>query len=189
MPSVDLTYFMEELAAINKDRGKFIAHTMSFVRERAVAEDIYSESILKVLEKREKFTKGDNIKGYFFKVLISGCYDFIKRQSRLADAHTEIRNTALRDAMVDILAERKADSMSFITDLEDRIASCRQRLPDRSFEVFMASRMDGLTYKEIAEKFSISTRQVTSDIQRALVVFRSVFGDLLVVFVMLFRIK
>lgn len=184
MPSVDLTYFMEELAAINKDRGKFIAHTMSFVRERAVAEDIYSESILKVLEKREKFTKGDNIK-----VLISGCYDFIKRQSRLADAHTEIRNTALRDAMVDILAEREADSMSFISDLEDRIASCRQRLPDRSFEVFMASRVDGLTYKEIAEKFSISTRQVTSDIQRALVVFRSVFGDLLVVFVMLFRIK
>ena len=79
--------------------------------------------------------------------------------------------------------------MSFISDLEDRIASCRQRLPDRSFEVFMASRVDGLTYKEIAEKFSISTRQVTSDIQRALVVFRSVFGDLLVVFVMLFRIK
>lgn len=143
--------------------------------------------MLKILEKREKFTEGDNVKGYFFKVLTSGCRDFIKRRAMLADAHTEMRNSALRDTMADSLAEREADSLSFLSDLEERIASCRQRLPDRSFEVFLSSRVDGLTYKEIAKKFSISTRQVTSDIQRALAVFRSVFGDLLVVFVMLSR--
>lgn len=36
---------MAELSGIHKDRKRFIAHSMSFVRVEAVAEDIYSESI------------------------------------------------------------------------------------------------------------------------------------------------
>lgn len=64
MPSVDLTYFMEELAAINKGRGKFIAHTMSFVRERAVAEDTYIQrAFSRFLRRGRSLPKGIISKG------------------------------------------------------------------------------------------------------------------------------
>lgn len=71
MGNEDLTYFMAELGGIHKDRKRFIAHSMSFVRVEAVAEDIYSESIVKLLEKKEIFAKGDNVRGYFHRVVVS----------------------------------------------------------------------------------------------------------------------
>ena len=185
MKSEDMTYFMGELASIHKDRGRFIAHSMSFVRERAVAEDIYSESIVKILEKKDIFVEGSNVRGYFHRVVMSKSYDYIKRESMLSSAHREIRDTALRDAMLGILAERDSNGMAFLSDLNERIAECRRKLPQKSFDIFIASRMDGLTYKEIAEEYQLTTRQVTTEIQRALAVFRSVFGDLLIVFVIL----
>lgn len=43
---------MREISGIYKDRRRFVAHSMSFVRIEAVAEDIYSDSIMKILEKR-----------------------------------------------------------------------------------------------------------------------------------------
>ena len=62
-------------------------------------------------------------------------------------------------------------------------------MPERRYDVFTASRIEGLTHKEIAERFSMTPRQVTTEIQRALEVFRSEFGDLLVVIVLLSGLK
>ena len=133
-----MTYFMGELASIHKDRGRFIAHSMSFVRERAVAEDIYSESIVKILEKKDIFVEGSNVRGYFHRVVMSKSYDYVKRESMLSSAHREIRDTALRDAMFGILAERDSNGMAFLSDLNERIAECRRKLPQKSFDIFVA---------------------------------------------------
>lgn len=65
MKNEDLTYFMSEISGIYKDRRRFVAHSMSFVRIEAVAEDIYSDSIMKILEKKENFVAGDNVRGLF----------------------------------------------------------------------------------------------------------------------------
>lgn len=107
----------------------------------------------------------------------------------LNDAHQEIRNAKLRDAMYGILSERESDSMAFLTDLNERIGKCRSKMSGRCYEIFSASRVDGLTHKEIAEKHSMTTRQVTTEIQRALEIFRAEFGDLLIVIVMLAGLK
>lgn len=189
MRNEDLTYFMAELSGIHKDRKRFIAHSMSFVRVEAVAEDIYSESIVKLLEKKEIFAKGDNVRGYFHRVVVSKSYDFVKREIMLNDAHREIQNAKLREAMYGILSEREADGQAFLSDLKERIENCRRKMPERRYDVFTASRIEGLTHKEIAERFSMTPRQVTAEIQRALEVFRSEFGDLLVVIVLLSGLK
>lgn len=189
MKNEDLTYFMSEISGIYKDRRRFVAHSMSFVRIEAVAEDIYSDSIMKILEKKENFVAGDNVRGYFHRVLLSKSYDYVKRKIMLNDAHQEIRNAKLRDAMYGILSERESDSMAFLTDLNERIGKCRSKMSGRCYEIFSASSVDGLTHKEIAEKYSMTIRQVTTEIQRALEIFRAEFGDLLIFVVMLAGLK
>lgn len=53
------------------------------------------------------------------------------------------------------------------------------KMPARTREIFLASRVEHLTYAEIAERFGISVRRVTSEIQSALQLLRRALKDFL----------
>ena len=66
---------------------------------------------------------------------------------------------------------------------EDEIADIFRReldrMPARTAAVFHASRIEGKTYKEIAEALGIPVRTVTREIQNALVLLRKSLKDYL----------
>ncbi|NJO88289.1 MAG: sigma-70 family RNA polymerase sigma factor [Chloroflexia bacterium] len=69
---------------------------------------------------------------------------------------------------------------SFVTEeeilfreLEEVYKNLIQDLPERRREIFVLSRQNGLTYKEIAEKLNISENTVDTQIRNALTYLRS----------------
>jgi RNA polymerase sigma-70 factor (ECF subfamily) len=57
-------------------------------------------------------------------------------------------------------------------ELQARIASILEKLPERCGKIFYMSRFEGLKYAEIAEKLSVSVKTVESNMGRALKEFR-----------------
>lgn len=51
------------------------------------------------------------------------------------------------------------------------------RMPPLTRQVFLASRQEGLTYQEIAEKLDLTVRRVTTEIQRAQTLLRKPLKD------------
>ena len=60
------------------------------------------------------------------------------------------------------------------------------KMPELTLAVYQASRQEGLTYQQIAERYNISTRQVASEMQRAYAQLRVPLKDYLPVIGLLF---
>ena len=91
----------------------------------------------------------------------------------------------------DILSE---ESISFLfrDEVQEIFMNFMKTMPDLTRKIFLASRMEGLTYNEIAERYGVTPRKVKRDIQKVLEIMRISLKDylpvLLLVFPGLFRI-
>ena len=65
------------------------------------------------------------------------------------------------------------DQELMMKELQEHINSILEKLPERSREVFLLSRHEGLKNREIAEKLNISIKVVERHISKALNLFRS----------------
>ncbi len=72
-------------------------------------------------------------------------------------------------------------------ELEDIITSEIEKLPEQCREIFILSRFDGLSHKEIAEKKNISENTVKVQIFRALKKIKEAISILLTLSLLLFR--
>lgn len=168
----------ESLVVLYRERVAFISLARSFVRDSAVAEDIFQESLLYLMENSNRLSN-ENIKSYFYKVLMNKCLYYLRQSRRREEIKGNIRDNALLEESIKILSERVEEDAALSADMGSKIAECKQRLSPLAFDVFMASRIKGLTHKEIASEMKISVRRVNTEIQKALSVFRDVFKDYL----------
>lgn len=166
----------ESLVVLYRERVAFISLARSFVRDSAVAEDLFQESLLYLMENSNRISN-DNIKAYFYKVLMNKCLYYLRQTRRRAEIRGNILNDALLEESIKILSERVEEDAALSADIGGRIAECKQRLSPLAFDVFMASRIKGLTHKEIAGEMKISVRRVNTEIQKAMSVFMNVFED------------
>lgn len=168
----------EEIRSIYIDRPRYLMIARSYVRNDAIAEDIFQDSILFFLENRGKL-EIQSVKSYFLRIIISRCLNHLSKCRRQDEIRESIRETILEFETVAINSGRNGDRMALMSEMNDRLNVCRKRLSPLCFNVFLASRLTGLSHKEIAEKFGITIRRVNTEIQKALKVFRGEFREYL----------
>ncbi len=166
----------EDIQSIYDDRARYLMIARSYVRDVAVSEDIFHDSMLFVLQNRDTL-EIQNIRSYFVRMIISRCLNYLKQNARQGEIREGIRQAILEFESVDINSGKSGDRMALMSEVEDRLKECRNRLSPLCFDIFLASRISGLSHKEIADKFGISARRVNTEIQKALEVFRSEFKD------------
>lgn len=88
--------------------------------------------------------------------------------------HDRTRSDARREAGLGLYAQEAepvaTDELRRIEarDMLNRLESAMQRLRPRTREIFMAHRLDGLTYGEIAERTGLSVKAVEKHMSRAI---------------------
>ncbi len=151
----------------------------SYIHSLCTAEDIVNESFVKLWEKREDIRTG-NHEAYMFRVVTNRCLDYMKSQ-KAKDRNLEEmqdQSKALIDFEISSL-ERCNPTELFKTEVLNLLRKSVGRMPESTRKIFIASRYEGLTYEKIAEKFGITVRKVTSEIQAALSFLRNDLRDYL----------
>ena len=166
----------EEIQSIYIDRPRYLMIARSYVRDADIAEDIFQDSLLFILENRSTL-EIQNIRPYFTRMVISRCLNHLRQSSRQGEIRDTIRETILEFESIAINSGRSSDRIVLMTEMQDRLNECRKRLSPLCFNVFLASRLSGLSHKEIAEQYGITPRRVNTEIQKALEVFRGEFKD------------
>jgi RNA polymerase sigma-70 factor (ECF subfamily) len=111
------------------------------------------------------------VKAYFIRSVRNICLDHIARQDS-RDTYTSYQLThALPNNLVDY------PLLDF--ELEQLLTKSIDSLPDKIRETFVLSRMDGLTYPQIAEQQGISVKTVEYRVGKALSVLRTELSDYL----------
>lgn len=137
------------------------------LKDRDLAEDIVQDTFVYIWQRRETLSIRGSIKAY------------LQAMVRYQVFHT-IKNGQARPQVYENLSERMAmdSSLSPQDILEEKelirsIAAVVDTLPDRCREVYIMSREQQLTHKEIADRLDISTKTVENQITKALHVIKN----------------
>ena len=158
----------------------------SYVHDDLAAEDIASDSLIKLWEKL-KTEKIDYIEPLLLTILKNKALDYLK--------HEEVKRTAF-ESMVDWHQQELSIRIStlescdpneiFSDEVESIIRETLKLLPEQTRQIFLLSRFENKSNKEIAEQMGISIKGVEYHISKALKALRITLKDYLPLFYFFF---
>lgn len=129
------------------------------------AEDIVQELLISFWEHKRKTDFSGSICAYLLGATQKACLNYLRASGRYI----------LED--IGNYSERLGQEFIQLNDEEavarrEKLQGALDRLPEKAREVFMAIVLEGLQYKEVAEKFGISVNTVKTQYARALKLLR-----------------
>lgn len=171
----------EDILLLNGERPRFVKIAQRYVGKSELAEDIFQDCMVKILAHRDELEVGD-IRGYFLIMVKNRCLDHLKSRLNRDSLPPELRELALED--MKLLTGECGNDFSLHVDFPVLLDKVRRLLPELTYEIFTAKRLSGMSAKEIARQFGVTERRVNFEIQKAQKVFRQVFRDYFVLFVL-----
>jgi len=123
-----------------------------------LATDIAQETFLKIWEKQNGID-GDRVKGLLFKIANNLFVSYYRKEKRSFEFFKHYEPDAkTRTPEEDLVFEQLKENYSYVL----------QKMPEKQRTVFLMSRVDQLTYKEIAVMVGVSVKAVEKRMKLAL---------------------
>lgn len=150
------------------------APLVRYLRRRSAdpdaAQDAAQEAFVRLWERRERW-EGGTARGLLFRIARNVAHD----QQRKA----EVRRRRAGEARAHGSRPRTPAEELQTGEVEERVREALAALPERRREVFALVRLDGLSYREVAEALEISEQTVANQVSRALRELRRCLADTL----------
>ncbi len=157
------------------------SYAYSILRNMDEAEDVVQKMFCKLWEQRNKLTIKTSVKSYLYRSVHNSCINKIKQAKTRAE-HNQHYLYGMPNKTVDV------GSIEY-SELQLQIGKALEKLPPKCREVFELSRIQQLSYAEIASKLDISTNTVENHIAKALKLLRSSLKDFLAILIILVLLK
>ncbi|SHF30161.1 RNA polymerase sigma-70 factor, ECF subfamily [Fodinibius roseus] len=144
-----------------------------YVESRAVAEELVQDVFLTIWEEREDITIERSLKSYLFGAARNKSIDWLRHQKVEKAWRKEEKKR--KQAQERPGLNRQLHNRQMLREVKRTIRD----LPQRQREVFMLSRYEQMTYREIAKTLEISESTVETHMSRALESLRNKFMPLL----------
>lgn len=142
--------------------AKLLLSAYRILNDKARAEDVVQDVFLKLWQKREEISVTENLPAYLSRAVTNHAINIYKQQYRKliehADEHAEQIDTP----------HSEADNSLLTAELSQKIDLAISTMPDSSRGVFMLSRFEDMSYKEISERLEISIKTVEKHMTNAL---------------------
>lgn len=142
-----------------------VRYAKTLLKDQDTAEEIVQDLFFRIWKDREKLNIESSLNGYLFRSVHNRCLHFIEH-SKIVVKHAEEMSYRQPES-----AESPSDILNY-KELQAKIASIIEKLPERCGQIFYMNRFEGLKYNEIAEKLSVSVKTVEANMGRALKEFR-----------------
>lgn len=159
-------------------RKRFERFALLYVHDVHAVQDILMECYAYVWEHRDNIDLTDNVEAYMLTMIKHRCLDYLQRQIHRNGVHDIIATDARWELEMSIATLRAFEpSWLFDQEVKDRVKAALEALPERTRRIFIMSRNDGLSYREIADLTGVSIKTVEAHISRALRALRADLGD------------
>jgi RNA polymerase sigma-70 factor (ECF subfamily) len=133
----------------------------TMLNDEEATEDVVQQLFIKIWESRETLQTPDSVAAYLFTAARNRALNYIKSQSRKSS--NEVPLTNLHDE-----ADNRMEEQMDAKELQKALYAAIDALPEKRREVFVLSRFEGKSYKEIAEIMQISVKTVEAQMGKAL---------------------
>lgn len=144
------------------------------VSDRGIAEDLAQDVFMKFWEKRHQINIQGELGGYIRQMGVNEALGYIRKNKKIEIKEiSEYRNSSSS------LTSTSGEDLYINNELQAEVDKAIETLPSRCKMVFMLSRFEDLSHKEISEKLEISPKTVENQITKALKVLKKVLKSYL----------
>lgn len=145
-----------------------------YVKNSHIAEGLVQEVFVRVWENRQTLDPSEKIKPYLYRIARNLAIDHIRHKKVVRKWEEE------KKALHNFSSHKKGiDEKLHDKIMLRRVKKAIEDLPERRRLIFILSRYDRMSYKEIAQMLEISVNTVETQISRALKSLREKFSSLL----------
>lgn len=143
--------------------AELVRYSFTIVKENEAAEDVVQKIFIRLWEKRNELDEIVNFRAYLFRSVYNSSIN-------LWSARKKISND---ESLINFSSSDQTDDEVLSQELQLQIQQALETLPEKCREVFELSRLEGLSYKEIAEQQQISIKTVENQMGKALKLMRN----------------
>jgi len=150
----------------NRYSRKIYFFSLKYLRNESEAEELVQSVFINIWENRETLDANVSVKSYIYKAAVNHIYNHLKRKAIRA------RYTESEISKGEIYSNQTYEQV-FLHDLESTLSTIVETLPSQQKKIFLLSRIEGLSYKEIAGKLDVSVRTVENQMYRSLKIIKN----------------
>lgn len=166
---------------------QFVRFANTYVRDNLVAEDVTTEAIIYYWENRFKLENESNIAAYILTVIKHKCLNYLRHLQIHEEYSESMRAYSQWELNTRISTLEACEPQELFTiEIQEIVRQTLKNLPEQTKKIFLMSRYENKSHKEIAEQLRISTKGVEFHINKALKVLRVSLKDYYPLFIYLF---
>lgn len=143
--------------------NKVYTQALTYLKSSEIAQELTQDVFVKVWMNRNKLTEVQNFSGYLFIITRNEVISFLRKKESLS---IEPDETLKEEVWIPDLQMQKKQAHAAILDAIEMLPPARKN-------VFKMSRLDGLSYDQIANEMNISRNGVKDHIVKALLFLRN----------------
>lgn len=138
--------------------SRLCAFVFKLTQNYSASEDVVQELFIRIWIQRGKLEINENIPGYLFRASKNSALNYLRAEkSRQKSIHN-----------IPIQEWRNEENLIEQIEFSAALNRCIGQLPERSRDVFMKSRFDGLKQQEISDQLGISVKTIKNQIWKSL---------------------
>ena len=171
-------------------RKPFTQFAYSYIRDREVAEDVFSDAMAQYWTKRDELEADTNPRAYILTLVKHLALNYLRHQQVRITVEEELIQSAEREQAFRIRTLQDCDPQElFSEELQQLVRQTLEQLPEQTRLIFFKSRFEGKKNSEIAEEMGISLKTVEYHVSQALKALRKQLKDYLPLFLLLYESK
>lgn len=141
--------------------NKVYRFVLRFSKNESLAEEVTQMLFLKIWEKRQQLSTVKALEAQIFTIAKHLTIDVMRAEARKRQHETNFANR-LEDS------SNFTENTVLANDFKDALETVINELPPRRGKIFRMNRLEGKSYREIAEQLSISPKTVENQMSQAL---------------------
>lgn len=138
---------------------------LKYLKSEVEAEGLVQDVFTKIWENRKSLKTGHSFKAYIFTI----AFNFIKKSFIKRNKYREYLEGEYKPEEVDFSTTNEIDYQSLMSYLNTLV----EQLPEKRREIFIKSRIEDISVKEIAAQMGISPKTVENQLTAAIKFIRS----------------
>jgi RNA polymerase sigma-70 factor (ECF subfamily) len=138
--------------------SRLCAYVFNLTRNYSASEDVVQELFIRLWINRQKLEINENISGYLYRASKNAALNYMRAEK---SRQKSIQNMPEQEWQSD---ESLIEQIEFSAALN----RCIGQLPERSRDVFMKSRFEGLKQQEISDQLGTSVKTIKNQIWKSL---------------------
>lgn len=143
-------------AIYNKYCHKLHEFVLMFLKQEEDAEEIVQEVFIKIWESRGKIDVYASFESFLFTIAYNATMSLLRKRVSETKSREYLKSLQQINSAEQVIGEIQ------FNELDNKVQSLLQQLTPRQKEIYLLSREDGLTHREIAQKLNISESTVNN---------------------------